>query len=61
MDREGKILAQGRKPMVANGTAQAGLDAVIGAIDSMMSEAHQKSAALESARLGRSIRSLGLC
>src|SRR5437588_148215 len=34
---EGKILAQGRKPMVASGTAQAGLDAVIGAIDSMMS------------------------
>ena len=32
---EGKILAQGRKPMVANGTAEAGLHAVIGAIDSM--------------------------
>jgi glucokinase len=37
VDSEGKILAQGRKPMVASGTAQAGLDAVIGAIDSMMS------------------------
>lgn len=39
VDRAGKILAQTRKPMVANGTAQAGLDAVIGAIDSMMSAA----------------------
>jgi glucokinase len=37
VDGEGKIVAQGRKPMVASGTAQAGLDAVIGAIDSMMS------------------------
>lgn len=35
VDREGKILAQDRKPMIANGTAQAGLDAVVGAIDSM--------------------------
>src|SRR4051794_26884382 len=26
VDSEGKILTQGRKPMVANGTAQAGLD-----------------------------------
>ena len=25
VDRDGKILAQGRKPMVANGTAEAGL------------------------------------
>lgn len=33
---EGKILAQGRKPMIANGTAEEGLEAVIGAIDSMI-------------------------
>jgi glucokinase len=37
VDREGKILSQNRKPMTANGTAQAGLSAVIGAIDSMLS------------------------
>jgi glucokinase len=48
VNSEGKILAQGRKPMVANGTAQAGLDAVIGAIDSMMSAAPE-------------IRSIGIC
>ena len=34
---EGKILKQHRKPMVANGSAQAGLDAVTSAIDSMLS------------------------
>jgi glucokinase len=48
VDREGKILAQGRKPMVASGTAQAGLDAVIGAIDSMMSS-------------GPEVGSIGIC
>lgn len=37
VDGEGKILAQGRKPMVASGTAQAGLEAVVSAIDSMLS------------------------
>ncbi|HEY6373378.1 MAG TPA: ROK family protein [Candidatus Sulfotelmatobacter sp.] len=37
VDNEGKILAQGRKPMVANGTAEAGLQAVAGAIDSLVS------------------------
>src|SRR3954462_11235968 len=36
VDREGKILAQDRKPMIAGGTAQAGLQAVTGAIDSML-------------------------
>src|ERR1700759_327889 len=36
VDGEGKILAQGRKPMIANGTAEAGLEAVVAAIDSMM-------------------------
>ncbi len=37
VDREGKILAQGRKPMIANGSADAGFDAVVSAIDSMLS------------------------
>jgi glucokinase len=37
VDREGKILTQGRRPMVANGTAEAGLQAVAGAIDSLAS------------------------
>jgi glucokinase len=37
VDRSGKILAQGRTPMVANGTPEAALDAVVGAIDSMLS------------------------
>lgn len=37
VDRDGKILAQGRNPMVANGTAEAGLQAVAGAIDSLSS------------------------
>ena len=40
VDSDGKILAQGRKPMAASGTAQAGLDAVIGAIGLMVSEEH---------------------
>ena len=37
VDRSGKILAQGRTPMVANGTPEAAFDAVICAIDSMLS------------------------
>jgi glucokinase len=37
VDHNGKILAQGRKPMVANGTAEAGLQAVADAIDSLAS------------------------
>jgi glucokinase len=37
VDHTGKILAQGRKPMVANGTAEAGLQAVADAIDSLAS------------------------
>ena len=37
VDRDGKILSQGRKPMVAHGTAEAAFDAVVTAIDSMMS------------------------
>jgi glucokinase len=37
VDRAGKILAQGRTPMVANGTPEAAFDAVVCAIDSMLS------------------------
>src|SRR6201997_2723082 len=37
VDRAGKILAQGRTPMVANGTPEAAFDAVVSAIDSMLS------------------------
>jgi glucokinase len=36
VDNDGKILAQTRKPMVANGTAEAALQAVIAAIDTLM-------------------------
>ncbi len=39
VDRDGKILAQGRKPMIANSTAGAGFEAVTNAIDSMISAA----------------------
>jgi glucokinase len=35
VDGSGKIITQVRKPMVANGTAEAALQAVIGAIDSL--------------------------
>jgi glucokinase len=48
VDREGTILTQGRKPMVANGTAEAAFEAVTGAIDSL-------SAA------GNGIQSIGIC
>ena len=41
VDRAGKILAQGRTPMVANGTPGAALDAVVCAIDSMLSTSGQ--------------------
>ncbi len=49
VDQDGKILAQGRKPMVATGTAEAGLQAVVAAIDSLAS----------SVRGG--IHSIGIC
>jgi glucokinase len=39
VDHDGKILTQGRKPMVATGTAEAALAAVTSAIDSMASSA----------------------
>src|SRR5579871_5610890 len=35
VDHEGNIVAQTRKPMIANGSAEAGLQAVIDAIDSL--------------------------
>jgi len=37
VDSEGNILAQARQPMAANGTAEAGLQAVIGVIDGLAS------------------------
>jgi glucokinase len=37
VDRNGKIVAEGRKPMVAHGTAEAALQAVFEAIDSLLS------------------------
>ncbi len=49
VDSEGKIVSQGRKPMVAHGTAEAGLQAVTGAIDSVMSADKSR------------IRSIGIC
>jgi glucokinase len=50
VDFDGKILAQARRPMVANGTPQAALRAVTDAIDS-----------LSSAAAGGSIQSIGIC
>jgi glucokinase len=49
VNREGKIIAQQRAPMVASGSAEAGLDAVTVAIDSMLS-----STTIE-------IESIGIC
>ena len=49
VDREGMILQQGRKPMVANGTADAALEAVTGAIDSILSQANS------------AVQSIGIC
>ena len=46
----GKILAQGRKPMVATGTPEAALRAVTGAIDSLISSA-----------TGSGIQGIGIC
>ncbi|HEV3510393.1 MAG TPA: ROK family protein [Candidatus Sulfotelmatobacter sp.] len=49
VDREGKILRQGRKPMVANGTADAALDAVTSAIDLLLSSSDS------------AVQSIGIC
>lgn len=43
VDRDGKILTQGRKPMVANGTAEAAFQAVTGAIDSLATSSDSAS------------------
>jgi glucokinase len=49
VDADGNILAHQRKPMVATGTAEAGLDAVTAAIDSILSTDGDK------------VRSIGIC
>jgi glucokinase len=49
VDQDGRILQQGRKPMVATGTAEAALEAVTGAIDSLLSQS------------GGAVRSIGIC
>ena len=50
VDDSGNILARGRKPMVADSTAEAGLDAVTAAIDSILATPE-----------GRDVRSIGIC
>ena len=50
VDRDGNILSQSRTPMMANGTAEAALQSVTGAIDS-----------LSSAVAGIGFRSIGIC
>lgn len=49
VDRSGKILSQGRKPMVANGTPEAALQAVTDAINSI------------STAVGGGVQSIGIC
>ncbi|MFZ0732833.1 MAG: ROK family protein [Candidatus Sulfotelmatobacter sp.] len=49
VDRNGKILSQSRKPMVASGTAEAGFEAVAAAMDSMMLSP------------GSRVQSIGIC
>ena len=49
VDADGKILVQGRKPMLANGTAEAALEAVCGAIESL------------SQTNGSGFQSIGIC
>ncbi len=49
VDRAGKIVTQGRKPMMAHGTAEAGFEAVTNAIDSMISA------------VPGGLRSIGIC
>lgn len=49
VDHDGKILAHGRTPMIASGTAEDALNAVTTAIDSMMSTSHG------------SVQSIGIC
>jgi glucokinase len=47
VDREGTIVAHGRRPMVAHGTAEQGLQAVVDAINSLSAEA-EKSGGFQS-------------
>jgi len=47
---DGKILAQGRRPMLATGTAEAAFDAVTTAIDTMLQS-----------KEGANIKSIGIC
>ena len=49
VDASGKILAQQRKPMIANGTPEAGLVAVTDAIDSILSSSE------------RGVQGIGIC
>jgi len=49
VDENGKILTHGRKPMIANGTAEAAFNAVTDAIDSML------------ATSGGTAQSIGIC
>lgn len=49
VDQDGMILQQGRKPMVANGTADEALEAVTGAIDSLLLQANS------------AVQSIGIC
>jgi len=48
VDGAGKIVSQERKPMPAHGTAEAALEAVIGAIDSISASAVASSGAIQS-------------
>jgi glucokinase len=50
VDRDGKIVSQGRKPMVAHSTADAGLQAVTDAIDAALADTG-----------GNKVRSIGIC
>ena len=50
VNSEGAILQQARKPMLANGTAEEGLTAVFGAIDTFMSS-----------EIGPQIQAIGIC
>jgi glucokinase len=47
VDADGKILSQARRPMMVNGTPEAGLQAVADAIDSMTAEATTTSSAFQ--------------
>jgi glucokinase len=52
VDAGGKILTQSRRPMIANGTAEMGLQAVVDAIDSMTAQA---------VAAGKQVQAIGIC